>query len=238
MARYTAQTAFWNGCGYETVDQPFDLKATDLDDAISEVEGLEFDDSQDYDYEVTIFDEDDDVVHVVTRRNSVAENKQNEMDATWESEGDYETRHLGLLRPRTGGIEWYTWEANGGRKGAHNRQDGSGRWIERYEMPREIGAADALAWLVEENDLEVDEALDQMADETGVVGIGKFDLIKEIGAKIWSSSDGDAVYHVPGAHYTVQATGEIDLATVEEAIEFVEEREEDEAIYADFVASI
>lgn len=155
---FDALIGCWNGACYETCDRTT-LEADTLEDAIAEVQAMIFKDDEDYDIQVTIEDEDGNCVHTEHFAHSVAKSQQEDMDETWEDEGEVSTDHLGV---KDG--QWYVWSSNGGSRGAHDRMDGSGRWIERYDEPTEIEPSEALEWLVKHAGMDTDEALDAMGE--------------------------------------------------------------------------
>jgi len=218
-ATYDALIGWWNGACYE-ISERYTLNASTLEGAIEEVEAMDFGDDVDYDIRVVVEDEDGNEVHVEHFQNSVAKNEQDAMDAAWEDEGEFATNCCGL---KDG--QWYTWRRNGGSRGAHDRMDGSGRWIERYEHPTAVAPGEALDWLVRHADMDTDEALDEMADADGERP--KADLIMDIGECLWHKDRRVGVYRVRDILYAVDG-GDVDEVDPDEAIEFVSDRDEDE----------
>lgn len=214
---YEALIGYWNGACYETCER-VSLDAEELDDAIEEVQNMYFGD-EDYDIQVVIEDEDGDEVHTEYFENSVAQNEQNDMDETWEDEGEFSTDHLGVKDGK-----WFVWSSNGGSGGAYDRMDGSGRWIEIYEKPEEIGFFKALSWLVENANFDEDEALDEMenADNEHT----KCDFVKEIGDCLWKEDDYIGLYRVKNNLYTVDIT-ECQLVDEDEAADFIAKYDEE-----------
>jgi hypothetical protein len=156
MAKYRAFLGAWNGACYETYDWT-DLAATDEDAVIAEATKLgemSFRNG-DGDIEIIVQDEDEDEVWRGHFSRSVAKERQDELAAGqhWDCEHEFETYHLA----REDGC-WYAWTTNGGSRGAHDRMHGSGRWIERYEMPLAVTADEAKRWLIKHLGMDADEA--------------------------------------------------------------------------------
>lgn len=216
---YDAIVGSWNGACYELYDR-VTLDAETLEEAIEEVkEATWCDADEDYDIRVEIADEDGNTVHSETFENSVAKNKQEEMDESWSSCGEFSTLHCGV---KDG--QWYTWSTNGGSRGAHDRMDGSGRWIERYDEPDEVEPSEALEWLYRHTDMDTDEALDAMADADD--DRDKSDLVEEIGDCLWSGDRRVGVYRVRGNLYTVDGSV-VELVDIDEAADFVDDNDGD-----------
>ena len=217
VSKFDALVGYWNGACYETCDR-FTLKASTLEDAIAEVQAMTFYDDKDYDIQVTIMDEDGNCVHTEHFEHSVAKSQQEDMDETWEDVGEFSTDHLGV---KDG--QWYTWSSNGGSRGAHNRMDGSGRWIEWYDKPTKIEPCEALEWLIKYAGMDTDEALDAMADASEHT---KADYIRDIGKCLWRKGEWTGVYRVRENLYMVDIN-EANLVDDDEAVEFVADYDED-----------
>jgi hypothetical protein len=215
---FDALVGCWNGACYATCER-ITLDADNLEDAIAEVQAMIFDDDEDYDIQVTIEDEDGNCVHTEHFENSVAKNQQEDMDETWEDEGEFSTNHLGV---KDG--QWYAWRSNGGSRGAFDRMDGSGRWIERYDEPTKIEPSEALEWLVKNAGMDTDEALDAMGDADSEHT--KDDLVKDIGKCLWQEDQWVGVYRVRKNLYTVDGS-DVNLVDDDEAVEFVADHDED-----------
>lgn len=208
----------WNGACYETFER-VTLEAETLEEAIAEVQEMSFDNSEDYDIRVQVEDEDGHCVHEEYFENSVAKNQQEEMDETWEDEGEWSTDHCGVKNG-----QWYRWATNGGSRGAHDRTDGSGRWIERYDEPTPIKPTEALDWLVKHAGMDIDDALDAMVDADSEHT--KADLVKDIGECLWQEDQWVGVYRVRKNLYTVDIS-DVSLVENDEAVEFVADHDED-----------
>lgn len=215
---FDALIGCWNGACYKTCER-IRLDADNLEDAIAEVQAMIFDDDKDYDIEVTIEDENGNCVHTEHFEHSVAKSQQEDMDETWEDEGEFSTDHLGV---KDG--QWYVWSSNGGSRGAYDRMDGSGRWIERYDEPIKIEPSEALEWLVKNAGMDTDEALDAMSDADSEHT--KADLVRDIGRCLWRGDQGVGVYRVRENLYTVDSS-DVNLVDDDEAVEFVADHDED-----------
>lgn len=213
---FDALVGYWNGACYETCYRAR-LNAETLKGAIQEVQAMTFDDDEDYDIQVTIEDEGN-RVHTEHFEHSVAKSQQEEMDETWEDEGEFSTDHCGVKNG-----QWYTWRSNGGSRGAHDRMDGSGRWIERYDEPTKIEPSEALDWLVNNASMDIDDALDAMEDADSEHT--KADLVRDIGECLWQE-DHCGVYRVRKNLYTVDIS-DASLVEPDEAVEFVADHDED-----------
>lgn len=214
---YDALIGSWNGACYETCER-VTLDAETLEDAIAEVQAMTFGD-EDYDIEVTIEDQDGNTVHTESFQHSVAQSQQEDMDETWEDKGEFTTDHLGVKDDK-----WFVWESNGGTRGAHDRMDGSGRWIESYEEPQEVSLKNAHEWLVKNAGMDTDEALDTMEEHDSENT--KADIVREIGECLWSEDKFIGVYRVRKTLYTMDFS-EVCEVTDEEATDFVADHDED-----------
>ena len=116
------------------------------------------------------------------------------------------------------------WSSNGGSRGAHDRMDGSGRWIERYDEPTKIEPSEALEWLVKNAGMDTDEALDAMGDADSENT--KAHLVKNIGKCLWQEDQWVGVYRVRKNLYTVDIS-DVNLVDDDEAVEFVADHDED-----------
>jgi hypothetical protein len=157
--RYEAYVGFWNGASYGDGDI-WDINAENLQEAIKQVQSVIgcYDVNEDYDLLATLTEENGDEVWSKNVTNNVAWNIQQSMDETWDDIGEYGTEHLGVLNG-----EWYMWRSNGGSRGAFDRTDGSGRWIETHEMPTRISTKDAHKWLVK-GGMDGDDASETIED--------------------------------------------------------------------------
>jgi hypothetical protein len=228
MANYEAVERFWNGACYEACDR-HDLSAETLAAAVAEVRATKWGSSrEDYDIEVEIEDEEGEVVATEYFENSAAENQQENMDQKWSDEGEFSTDYLGV---KDG--EWYQWSSNGGSRGAYDRMDGSGRWIETYEEPKAFTAREAHQWLMSAECLDAREAFDAMR----AYASDECDQIREIADLVVRIDSHVQVYFLGDSFITV---GPCEIAFVDrdEAEEFAGEwgDDDDAEKVCDFIA--
>ena len=94
-ATYYAKIGSWNGACYETdeVVEFYGTEAAALEWAESLELDLEYD--TDYDVQITLEDEDGDVIRRFHCEYSAAKERQDSMDATWQAADEFHTDHLG-----------------------------------------------------------------------------------------------------------------------------------------------
>lgn len=150
--RYQAIANHWNGacfspdgeefCDfaalYEAVEAAVDLidiYETDADGNYTDV---------DLEWEIFAVDDDgnrsDEPVKTIHVESPAGKRAQEECEIVASQEDEYTTSFVGVNKDG----ELVKWSVNGGSRGAHDRMDGSGRWIETYDMPEEI---EPLEWL-------------------------------------------------------------------------------------------
>lgn len=156
MTTYEAIEHCWNGCNYEPCGR-HPLEAGTLEEAIAEVRAMEWGESDSsYDMRVDIVDASDDYSETLASEyfeNDPAKNAQDSMDQRWRDAGEFSSECLGV---RDG--EWFAWSENGGTRGAHSREDGSGNWREVYDDPQSISSEAAAAWLVAHGQMDSKQA--------------------------------------------------------------------------------
>lgn len=195
---YDVLIGYWNGACYETVERST-LDADTEDEAIEEAKALadNFDDDEDYDMQIVVEDDDGNHVWSETFKNSVSVNRENDMTLLAESEGEFCT-----VRIMTDGEKFYRIDRNGGSKGAHDRTDGSGRWIESYPDPEELTPAEAIDWLVEGDSdfsgMYTTDAVELIVEKSDWA---KDDLIREAGKEIGRVDSLEGLYRIRSKYF-------------------------------------